>query len=63
MDANENLPEDNLDDVAVDESDDNEEAAASVEISQEQLHYKNTMNERLAKMQEQVNKIKEQLKM
>jgi hypothetical protein len=63
VDANENLPEDNLDDVAVDESEDNEEAAASVEISQEQLHYKNTMNERLAKMQEQVNKIKEQLKM
>ena len=64
VDANENLPEDNLDDVSVDESEDNEsDTVTTLEISEEQLKYKNTMKERLAKMQEQVNKIKEQLKM
>jgi hypothetical protein len=64
VDANENLPEDNLDDVAVDESEDNEaETTASVEISEDQLKYKNTMTERLAKMQEEISKIKVKLNM
>ena len=64
VDTNENLPEDNLEDVAVEDGEGIEsEDTSSKDLSEEQIKYKNAMNERLAKMQEQISKIKTQLKM
>ncbi len=54
------LPED----ADADSDDDNDEdTAPAAELSQEQLSFKKTMEDRLAKMDEQIAKIKEQLKM
>jgi hypothetical protein len=64
VDTNENLPEDNLEDVAVEDGEGIEsEDTSSKDLTEEQIKYKNAMNERLAKMQEQISKIKTQLKM